>query len=372
MNIEKLVSEFNNLSLSDIKEKVREIKESLPEEERKVITFSKNFTLSLSNYCQNNCSYCFYNHRIPKKGEDENIILLEKDKIEELIRRGNEYNCKEALIMSGERPESFHIVKNRLNISGYENYIDFIENVCNITLNSYILPHINVGVLSYDEMNRLKSCSASMGLMLESTSPRLMEKGNVHEFSPGKVPNLRITHIEEAGKLKIPFTTGLLIGIGETFYDRIKDLLLIKELHRKYNHIQEVIIQNFAYKDRISYKPTQEINVRSLLKIVGLARIIFENEISIQIPPNLTEGFIGDFIEVGVNDLGGISPFSIDYINPEKRWPQIDYIKRKCKQIGYKLKERLPIYQKYIENTEFVNKNVLKIIKEIYNSSKFI
>jgi FO synthase subunit 1 len=273
--------------------------------------------------------------------------------------------------MSGEKPGDYSIVQKELKKRNYINYIDYVNDICKLTLKNKILPHLNIGILTYDELKRLKDNTVSMGLMLESSSQKLMERGCVHESSPGKAPKIRIKHIKEAGKLKIPFTTGLLIGIGESLDDRIKDLLLIKELNDQYNHIQEVIIQNFKEKKNVVYSPQKKIQMKDLLKIVGIARVIFKNQISIQIPPNLTENLI-EFFRMGVNDLGGISPFSVDYINPEKKWPQVSYLQSLCRKNGYILKERLAVYRKFLNRSKFINKKVLNLIKEIYNSSKFI
>jgi FO synthase subunit 1 len=359
------IQSLNNFTLEELKKEVEVIRSYLPNNERLQITFSKNFTLSLSNYCQNYCGYCFYNHRIPKPNGEGNIVLLENEQIESSIQKGIRYNCKEALIMSGERPDSFNEVKNEIEKRDCEDYIDFIVEVSSYLLEFKILPHINVGVLNFYELSKLKTCSASMGLMLESTNMELFKKGGVHEHSPGKIPDKRIEHMNNAGKLKIPFTTGLLIGIGESFEDRIKDLVLIREIHEKYGHIQEVIIQNFVHKKEIPYTPRKEVSIKDLLRIVGIAKIILGNEIAIQVPPNLIQGYEREFIEMGVNDFGGISPFTIDYINPGNKWPQIEELNKICEKEGYILKERLPIYNKYIHKEGFCSENIKKTIDNI-------
>jgi FO synthase subunit 1 len=365
MNIVSTVRHFKNLSIRKIKGKVEEIKNQLPTEEQPIITYSKNFTISLSNYCQNQCGYCFYHYRVPKSNKEGNILLLGKEKIIDCIQNGLNYNCKEALIISGERPDSFQFVKEELKRRSFSSYIELVKDVCSYLINEKLLPHINIGLISYEEMNGLKSYSASMGLMLESTSPNLFKKGGVHEKSSGKVPSKRVEHIRNAGKLKIPFTTGLLLGIGESFKDRIHDLYLIKKIHEDYGHIQEIIIQNFVNKKGIAYQPKQPIPIKEILKIVGISKIILENDIKVQVPPNLIKGYEDQFIEMGIDDFGGISPFSIDYINPESLWPQIDELKIICEKKGYKLEERLPIYKKYIERSDFCPENIKKTIDNI-------
>lgn len=362
---ENKINQLIDLNLKKLREKVKDLRTQLSEEERNVITYSKNFTLSLSNYCINQCGYCYYNYKIPKQNDEENLILRSDEQIERLIQKALQFNCKEALIMSGERPESFLEVKSDLEKRNYSNFIEFVKKICTQLLDLNLLPHINLGFLTYDEMKELKRYNASMGLMLESTSMKLFKKGEVHEHSPGKMPKKRLHHIKNAGKLKIPFTTGLLVGIGESIEDIIKDLYLIKNIHNEYRHIQEIIIQNFVKKEGIPYKPKNPIAIEDMLRITGIARIILENKIAVQVPPNLINGFEKYFIDMGVDDFGGISPFTIDYINPENKWPQIGKLNKICKDIGYNLQERLPIYNNFIHKEGFCSENIKKIIDNI-------
>ncbi|TXT57139.1 MAG: FO synthase subunit 1 [Promethearchaeota archaeon] len=358
---------MKKLGIKELKKKVEKIRSETPENKRNVITFSRNFTLSLSNYCRNECSYCYYNQRIPKKGEQKTRILIKDDKVKELISKGVNYNCKESLIMSGEKPDTFPIVLERLKERGFQSFIEFVHYICKQVMKHNILPHINIGTLSFKELKELKPVNASMGLMLESSCNKLYKKGGVHEKSPGKDPKKRFEHIENAGKLKIPFTTGLLLGIGESQEDRIKDLLLVKGFHEKYEHIQEVILQNFEEKPTIPYNPRKEekYNMKDMLRLVGIAKVLFKNEIAIQVPPNLTAGYEKNFLELGVDDFGGISPITKDYINPNKKWPQEKYLEKICKRTGFKLKERLAIYPKYITKRGFCPDQIKTIIKKI-------
>ena len=364
MNEEK-IELLKSLSIKKLREKVKDIKSAVPNEKRFVITYSKNFALSLSNYCQNFCSYCFYNHKIPKIDGERNIILLGNEQMQTIIQRGISLNCKEALIMSGEKPDSFKEVKDELKKRDCSDFVEFVKDISAYLLDFNLLPHTNLGILTFGELKLLKDYNASMGLMLESTSMKLFEKGEVHEQSPGKIPSKRIEHINNAGKLRIPFTTGLLLGIGESFDDRIRDLLLIKSIYETYGHIQEVIIQNFVEKPGILHKPKIAIKIEDILRIVGIAKIIFENEISIQVPPNLISGYEKEIIEMGINDFGGISPVTLDYINPENKWPQIDELKNICGSKGYILKERLPIYDKFINKKDFCPESIKKTIDNI-------
>jgi len=365
MNNNKDIKYFKRISIRKLKEKVKEIKAHLTKEEQNTITYSKNFTLSLSNYCQNECGYCFYNYKIPKLSGEENVILLGNLQIVKLVQKGLEYNCKEALLMSGERPGIFQKVREELERMNCKDYINYVKSICIYLLESNLLPHINIGLLNYEELNELKNNCASMGLMLESSNKDLFKKGGVHEYSPGKIPKKRIEHIKNAGKLKIPFTTGLLLGIGEAFEDRIRDLYFIKKINKKYGHIQELIIQKYVSKEGIPYQPKIPISIEDVLKFTGIAKIILSNEIPLQVAPNLIKGYEDDFIDMGIDDFGGISPFTIDYINPEKKWPQIEKLKNICENKGYKLKERLPIYKKFIEENEFCPESIKKTIDNI-------
>lgn len=353
------------MGFAELKRNVGELQEELPEEQKNQITYSKNFTISLSNYCVNQCGYCFYNYKVPKLSGEGNVVLLGDEQMETIIQQGIKYNCKEALLMSGESPDTFQEVKDALEERKCDDYLSFIQDICSYLLDLNILPHTNIGLLTFEQLKKLKPFNASMGLMLESSSIQLSKKGGVHEYSPSKRPELRLEHIRNAGRLKIPFTTGLLVGIGESEEDRIGDLLKIKQINDNYGHIQEVIIQNFVPKEGIPYQPEEIVTTDELLKIVGIARTIFKNEIAVQVPPNLIKGHEQKFIEMGVNDFGGISPFSLDYINPQHEWPQIDYLEQVCHSVGYNLTERLPIYKKYINNPEFCPENIKKTIDNI-------
>ena len=365
MSVPKKSERLKNLSLKRLKAEISEVRAELPRDKQNIITYSKNFTLSLSNYCQNRCKYCYYNHTIPKKSGEENVALIREKKINELIQNATHYKCREALLMSGEFPDSYNEVRSELKRRNFKDFTQFVRNLCFRLLDASILPHTNVGLLTYEQLKSLKECNASMGLMIESTNKLLLKKGGVHDNSPGKIPANRIKHIKNAGRLKIPFTTGLLLGIGENFEDRIHDLLLIKDIHSKYGHIQEVIIQNFTDKEGIQYHPENPLTIEETLKTAGFAKLILGNEVSIQVPPNLIQNHEKEAIELGIDDFGGISPYTLDYINPKHAWPKIEYLEKICKRMGYQLVERLPIYEKYIAKKGFCPENIKKTIDNI-------
>lgn len=246
--------------------------------------------------------------------------------------------------------------------------IEYLYFICDETLKKTgLLPHSNPGILKKKEMGLLKEVNASMGLMLETTSKRLM-KTIVHEKSPGKDPKLRIKSIENAGKLKIPFTTGLLIGIGETVEERAESLLEIKRMNDKYGHIQEIIIQNFKPKPGIPMESYKEPSLIEMIKIVAVTKLLFP-EIGVQVPPNLNKHNAQIFLLAGADDWGGVSPLTKDYVNPEAPWPELNDLKRMTEEMGLFLDERLPVYDKFISSDYLSNKilNKIKSISKIYN-----
>ena len=315
--------------------------------ETRRITYSKNVFLPLTDICRNECGYCTF-----KKSPDaENArILMNYEEIFAILNEADKWRCKEALFTFGERPEEIEEVKIALEDSGYGSMVEYLHFICDETLkNTGILPHSNPGILKKRELKILKEVNASMGLMLETTSKRLM-KTVVHEKSPGKNPDLRIKNIKNAGKLKIPFTTGLLIGIGETIEERAESLLEIKRLNDKYGHIQEIIIQNFKPKPGIPMGSWKEPSLMEMIKMVAVTKLLFPHT-GIQVPPNLNKHNAQVFLLAGADDWGGVSPVTPDYVNPEAPWPELDYLKIITEEIGLFLDERLPVYPNFINKT---------------------
>ncbi|WP_457612227.1 7,8-didemethyl-8-hydroxy-5-deazariboflavin synthase subunit CofG [Methanocaldococcus sp.] len=306
---------------------------------KKYITYSKNVFIPLSKWCRNRCGYCIFREEKPS--------LMKPNEVKEILLKGDKLGCREALFTFGERVDENKEIKEKLKSLGFDNIIEYLYHLEDWTLNNTnLLPHTNCGILSYDELKLLKEVNASMGLMLENVSKRLMDE-IPHKFSPGKDPNLRIEMIENAGKLKIPFTTGLLIGIGENEEEIVDSLFKIKEIYEKYGHIQEVIIQNFRVKKGIPMENYKEPSPIKMLKIIILAKLILK-DISIQIPPNLNRETGQLFLLAGVDDWGGVSPLTKDYVNPEAEWPEVEELRRWSEELGYNLKLRLPVYDKFI------------------------
>jgi len=321
------------------------------------ITYSKNVFLPLTDICRNECGYCTFK----KTPDNKNArILMSKEEIFGILNEADKYGCKEALFTFGERPEETEEVKVALEDAGFRNMIDYLYFICEETLNNTgLLPHSNPGVLEKKELRKLKEVNASMGLMLETTSKRLM-KTVAHEKSPGKDPYLRIKTIENAGKLKIPFTTGLLLGIGETIEERVESLLEIKRINDKYGHIQEIIIQNFKPKPGIPMESWKEPSLIEMIKMVAVTRLLFP-DIGVQVPPNLNKQTAQVFLLAGADDWGGVSPITKDYVNPEAPWPELEYLRIMTEQTGLFLDERLPVYEKFI-SPEFLSGKILKKI----------
>jgi FO synthase subunit 1 len=262
------------------------------------------------------------------------------DAVERIIREGAALKCTEALFTFGERPELESGFGAYLQKAGYHQFLDYLYAMCRYSIGCGVLPHTNAGILTYEEMEWLREVNASMGIMLETTADV-----PAHQNSPGKQPEVRLSMIEDAGKLKIPFTTGLLVGIGETTADREESLGAIRDLHRRYRHIQEVIIQNFCPKPGTPMAGAPEPAAEEICTTIHIAREILPREIAIQIPPNLIDA--QELIPCGVDDLGGVSPLTIDYVNPGHPWPEIE---RLMDLIGNaKLKERLCIYPRFIK-----------------------
>jgi FO synthase len=257
--------------------------------------------------------------------------------------------CTEALFSLGDKPELlFPEMRETLRRLGYKSTLHYLEATCAMVLKeSSLLPHPNPGLMSVEWIERLGRVAPSMGLMLETTSARLLEKGAAHDNAPDKVPSKRLRVIEDAGRRGIPFTTGILIGIGETVEERVDSLLAIRGLHEKYGHIQEVIVQNFRAKPGTPMAHWPEPDRGDMLRTLAVARLLLP-EMNIQAPPNLSDPHYADLLDAGINDWGGVSPLTPDFINPEKPWPHLDDLRHRTEAKGFELRQRLPVYPEFM------------------------
>jgi FO synthase len=271
------------------------------------------------------------------------------DEVMEVVRSGEKLGCTEALFSLGDKPELlFPEMRETLRHFGYNSTLQYLEAMCDVVLQkSSLLPHPNPGLLSAEWITRLAAVSPSMGLMLETTNTSLMGPGAAHDNAPDKVPARRLRTIEEAGKQGIPFTTGLLIGIGEGPDDRVDTLLAIRRLHERYGHIQEVIVQNFRVKPDIPMSSWPEPTQGDMMRTVAVARLLMPN-VNIQAPPNLSAPHYDDLIDAGINDWGGVSPLTPDFINPERPWPHLEQLKIRTEAKGFALRQRLPVYPEFL------------------------
>jgi FO synthase len=230
-----------------------------------------------------------------------------------------------------------------------------VVEACEVALDCGLLPHTNAGILTRDEMARLRPVNVSLGLMLENVSPRLRQRGGVHQWAPDKDPAVRLRMLREAGELRIPFTTGILIGIGETMAERVDTLFAIRDLHRELGHVQEVIVQNFRAKPTIACADAAEPDAIDLARTVALARLVLDDDVSVQAPPNLSPDDHALLLSAGVNDWGGISPLTPDYVNPEAPWPHVQALGATCVATGFTLAPRLPVYERYAGDSAWVD-----------------
>ena len=310
-----------------------------------VITYSRKVFLPLTNLCRDYCGYCIFRRDPGEPGAH----TMTPDEVLEVARNGQKLGCTEALFSLGDKPElSFPEMRETLRHLGYSSTLQYLEAMCELVLReTTLLPHPNPGLLSAEWIARLATVSPSMGLMLETTNAALLQPGAAHDNAPDKVPAKRLRTIEEAGKQNVPFTTGLLIGIGETPEDRVDTLLAIRELHRRYGHIQEVIVQNFRVKPAIPMRNWPEPTHGEMLRTLAVARLLMP-DVNIQAPPNLSAPCYDDLLDAGINDWGGVSPLTPDFINPEKPWPHLEELKLRTESKGFSLRQRLPVYPEFL------------------------
>ena len=317
----------------------------------RTVTYSRKVFLPVTNLCRDRCSYCTFR----KDPRDPEAWTMTPDELLDWIERGKVQGCKEALMCLGDKPElAYSGYRATLAGFGHQNTTEYIYRACKIALAQGLLPHTNAGVLSYDEMKWLKEVNVSLGLMLENISPRLRQRGMAHFSAPDKDPVVRVRMLREAGELEIPFTTGILIGIGETREECVDSLLAIRDIHREYGHIQEVIVQNFRAKPGTRMAHAPEPESLEMAKTVAVARLLLGGQMNLQAPPNLSPHDHKLILRAGINDWGGISPVTKDYVNPEAAWPHLVILAQTCQEEGFTLRERLAIYPEYITRPGFL------------------
>jgi len=321
-----------------------------------VVSFSKKVFIPLTTLCRDYCGYCTFRKDPGQPGAH----FMTPDEVLALAETAREAGCKEALFSLGDQPERiFPEAREFLHHHGFARTLDYLAAMSELVLDRLgLLPHANPGVMDRPALERLKESNASVGLMLENVSVRLMRDGLAHAKAPDKVPALRLRTIEEAGKFSIAFTTGILIGIGETFEERVDSLFAIRALHEKYGHIQEVIVQNFRAKPDIPMAHHPEPSMEDMLRTIAIARLILGPKMNLQAPPNLSYADFPRLLEAGINDWGGISPVTKDFINPEAAWPQIARLRAETEARGFTLRERLALYPEFVTSGNFLSARV--------------
>lgn len=329
------------------------------------VTFSKKAFFNIVNLCKDTCSYCTYK---AEPGEKK-LSLMSKQQITELLQLAKKYKCVEALFVTGEQPEQkYPEARTWLKENGFTSTVEYLIHASEQALELGLFPHTNAGNLNFEEMKELQKTNVSMGIMLENISERLTERGMPHYLAASKRPKTRVEILENSGKLKIPMTTGILVGIGETIEEIIDSILAIKQLHQKYGNIQEVILQNFQPKQDTVMKNTPSADEDYFKMVVALSRIIMP-EMNIQIPPNLSPKSYQSFLSVGINDWGGISPLTPDFVNPEFSWPEINKVGEYSKKAGFNLKCRFPVYPEFFS---FISKELRNKMAVIENEEGFV
>src|ERR687894_386119 len=327
------------------------------------VSYSRKVFIPLTKLCRDNCGYCTF-AQAPRPGERAYLTLEE---VLAVARAGDEAGCKEALFTLGDKPEKrYPEARRELREMGFETTIEYLVHVCGLVLEETgLLPHANPGVLLEEEVRALREVSVSQGIMVEQVSERLLERKMAHWASPDKVPARRLETLDAAGRLRVPFTTGLLIGIGETIEERVDTLLAIREQHERHGHLQECIVQNFRAKPGTRMQGAPEPDQNGMLATIALARLLLPESMAVQAPPNLAEvaengtPSYARYIDAGINDWGGVSPITPDHVNPERPWPHLAELERATEAKGYLLLERLALNPSYALGAEkWVDKNL--------------
>ncbi len=313
----------------------------------RTVTYSRKVFIPLTTLCRDTCTYCTF-----AKPPGAGGMYLEPEEVIAVARAGDAHRCTEALFTLGDRPEArWRQAREFLADHGHTTTIGYVQEMSELVdTETGLFPHANPGVMTEAEMAALRPSNVSMGMMLENISPRLMEPGMPHHNCPDKDPQVRMEAIETAGRLRIPFTTGILVGLGETNDEIVDSILAIGDVHHRYGHIQEVIVQNFRAKADTRMRGHAEPIPAWFARVVAVARWLLGPTVNLQVPPNLTEQF-ETYLEAGINDWGGVSPLTIDWVNPEAPWPHLDELTARTKAEGFDLMPRLPVYPEYLDET---------------------
>ncbi len=334
------------------------------------ITFSAKVFIPLTTLCRDYCGYCTFR----KDPGEPGAFTMTPDQVLALARAGARLGAKEALFSLGDKPEAlFPEHRAFLHRMGHRTTLAYLRNIsARVLEETGLLPHANPGLMTERDLAALREANVSMGIMLESTSARLLEAGAAHDRAPDKVPHRRLKTIARAGALRIPFTTGILIGIGETHAERVESLLAIRDLHERYGHIQEVIIQNFRAKAASPMRGWPEPGADDLLRTVAIARLLLGPSMNIQAPPNLSAEGYERLPAAGLNDWGGVSPLTPDHINPERPWPGLAELRRRTESAGHELRERLAVYPEYATQRDFLDERLRDHVSRLIDHEGFV
>jgi FO synthase len=333
------------------------------------VSVSRNLFIPLTNLCRDRCGYCTF-AKLPDDASAKTYSLTE---VADAVRDAARMGCIEALFCLGDKPEvAYKSHRAWLAERGLATTAEYLVQACRVAFEGGMLPHTNAGILSAEEMTQLRHWNASLGLMLETTSARLRQKGEAHYYAPDKDPAVRIRMHEEAGELRIPFTSGILLGIAENTAERVDTLLTIRDLDDRFDHIQEVIVQPFHPKPGTPMRGVEPIDDDAVAGWTALARLILGPRMNVQAPPNLAPKVLERLLHSGLNDWGGVSPITIDFINPEAPWPELAELRRRTEAAGQKLVERLPVYPRdLLERPEYFEPQVREAALRLADASGF-
>jgi FO synthase len=324
----------------------------------RTVTFSRKVFVPLTTLCRDTCTYCTFAKPPGAGGE-----YLTPEDVMAIVAAGQSHGCTEALFTLGDQPEErWEAARNFLADRGHDTTLDYVQAMTErVVAETALFPHANPGLMDEGAQRALRPSNPSMGLMLENSSPRLMEPGMPHHNCPDKEPSARIATIEAAGRAKVPFTTGILVGIGETPAEVVDSLFVLEEISRRLGNIQEIIVQNFQPKADTLMRNDPAPSVEYFARVVAVARWIFGPEMNLQVPPNLTADF-GIYLDAGINDWGGVSPLTIDWVNPEAPWPHLDKLESATEARGFELKQRLPVYPEFITE-EWIDPGLIEQVR---------